>query len=144
MEVAEDLEIEAVEERGGTFAGDLAEEEAVVVDGEAVALLAVAVPEHADALAGLSLGAGVLRADVVLGGTEDDLGGEAASRPARGGPVDDDAPADGRGASHFDAQPLLGDRAQTVMKDGAMDGELDVQHGGISAAGNVYGKLPLP
>ena len=73
VQPAQAIEVEAVEERGGPAAGQIAQEEAVVVDAEAVALLRPAVPEHANAvrtgpcralLGGADLGPGCRQVDV--------------------------------------------------------------------------------
>ena len=47
MQIAEHLQVEAIEQRAIVLPGDVAEKETIVVDGEAVAGLAVAVPHYA-------------------------------------------------------------------------------------------------
>ena len=50
MQLADPLQIKAIEERSIAFLGDVPQKEAVVVDGEAVTRLAVSIPHHANSV----------------------------------------------------------------------------------------------
>jgi hypothetical protein len=119
MQVAQELEIEAVEQGGVLLLEDIAEEEAIIINRKAIARLGIAVPEDAHlVLAAAEIAVGH-SGDGVLLTAEDDLGGESWSfamgqvsidcyAVARGGLAAD---ADFQAARHFLSQSPVEYRA---------------------------------
>ena len=130
VQVAEDLQVETVEQRGIFLPGNVAEKEDVVVHGEVIPGLRVPVPDHADATFTATRVADCTDHDLGHLLAQDDFAGELLSLAPGGLAVDRHVCRRGRGAHHGDRQAVGRRFPMPVVQDRPVERLFDLHQAG--------------
>ena len=135
VKLAKDVQIKTVEQRRVLLLGHVAKEEAVVVDGEAIAGLGIPIPDHADAI--------FATVGIVTHGShqvgfvfpQHDLGRELVAGSPRGDSVYAHLAGSGNSSANGNREPFVRLPAVTVIENRTVEGFFDCD----SAVGSLRG-----
>lgn len=127
VKLLKDVQVETVEKRLIIIFGDVAQEEAVIIDGKAVARFGVFVPQYTDAMLAAAESTAGNGDNIILLVAENNITVEIISSPPGRGAINGYAVFERRLAADLDCQALLSLLAVTVVQNSAVKGVLNSQ-----------------